>query len=210
MTNHSSQAAKQTGSNTQVTNLANTMSDDQMVKECTPLIYNSIRSVERQLGFNVSDFFRDDLVQEAWLAICKARPNYNPAKGATFTTYVSKTVFYTIWHAVTDEMEHGATLNYYDEQVEHDEIVEDSWTNVPADSVYEADYGYQSQEAREKCESLLKRVKDETDKEIVRLHHGLVDGFEHSFKSIAFYLGISSERVRQRHDRGMKQLLSAA
>ena len=197
-----------TGMSAQVINPSFAISDDQMVSECTPLIYSDIHAIESEFGISVNDFLRDDLVQKAWEVICEARPNYNPSKGAAFTTYVHKAVFFAIWHALEDELERVNQLDYYDEQVEHDEIVEDGWTHIQADPVYEADYGYQSREAREECEERLS-VLNSTDQWLVKEVYGLNDGFEHSYDSAAFTLGISPQRVLQRIDRAFKLLQAA-
>ena len=199
-----------TGANTQVINLLNSLSADQAIEQCLPFIFRVIRHLEGKFECHAGDLL-NDFVQEGYLAVLKALGKFKPSRGVEFTTYAYYFIYGAIYKAFTEELSHGQnrmSIDIYDPDSE--EYIGNFLENVPADSVYDADYGFTSKAQREDCEWLLKRIKDERDREIVRLRHGLVDGCEHSLKAIAFGLGISPERARQLYDRAFKQLQAAA
>jgi len=187
---------------------AHSMPFDQAYAECRPFFYRIIRHLERKHDCPATNC-REDLEQEGAIGLLNAMDNFNAAKGS-FKSFAFPYIYYAIYHAYLAELEHGMSHEYYDDYISDDEYEEDKWSLIPADTVYEADYGFTSRAMREDCEWLLQRVKSETDREIVRLRYGLSDGFENSFHAIGYALGISAERSRQRHDRSMKQLRNAA
>lgn len=183
-----------TAANSQVINHLNTMTDEQIIRECTPFLYSAIRKLERMCNCKIDRYYRDDLINEGWLKIFELRSGYDPSRNSKFLTYVYKPAFYAILEAFKREIEHGQVFVYDEELTEHYDIAEDP---------------YERQSLREECDDRLS-VIDPTDAWIVKEVFGLNDGFEHSNESAAFTLGISAERIRQRLGRAMKQLKMAA
>ena len=199
-------AAKETGTTAQVINPSNNISAEQATAQCLPIILKVIRHLESKCGCKAGDL-RNDFIQEGYLAVLDALSKYNSNNGAHFLTYAFKFIHGAIFRAFWAEIrrgEHFESAEGYDPEAE--EFTSSVLDNLLADDCYNADYSYTSRAQREDCEWLLKRVKDDIDRRIVQLRYGLEDGFEHSLDAIGFILGTSGERVRQRHDRAMKQL----
>ena len=203
-------AVKEKGSNTQVINHTNSISADQTIEQCLPFIFRVIRHLEGKFECHAGDLLYD-FVQEGYLAVLDALGKFKPSRGVEFTTYAYYFIHGKIYKAFMAELHHGQShvpIDIYDPEGE--DCVGNIFDNTPADDVYNADYGFTSKAEREDCEQLLKRIKNERDREIVRLRFGLTDGFEHSFESIGFTFGISSERANQCYKRGLAQLQTAA
>ncbi len=199
---------KETGCNTQVIN-HNSLSADQAIEQCLPIILKVIRYMESKYDCKAGDLFQD-FVQEGYLGVLDALDRFDSSCGTRFTTYAFPFILGNIYEAFTDELHHGRThlsTDCYDPETE--EYCGNIFDNTPADPIYNADYGFASKEQREECEWRLSRVPNARDREIVRLHYGLADGFEHSFEAIGLIFSISPERVRQCHDRAMNQLYMA-
>ena len=188
----------------------NSLSADHAIELCRPLILMVIRHLERKFDCIAGDLVKD-FMQEGYITVLNALKQFDSSHGTQFTTYAFQDIHGAVYKAFIDELHHGRThlsTDLYDPESE--EYSGNIFDNTPADPIYNADYTFASREQREDCEWLLSHVRDERDREIVRQRYGLADGFEHSFEAIGFTFGTSAERVRQRHDRALKQLQKAA
>lgn len=188
-------------------NNSNTLTAEQAAEQCLPIILKDIRNLEDKYECKAG-WLLGDFIQEGYLAALNALGNFDPTKGVKFTTFAYKYILGAIYRAFEAELNRGKTLvsaEGYDEEAE--EFSSNSiLASLLADPIYEADYAFTSKALRETCDWFLKRVKDPTDRKIVRLSFGLSDGFEHSNEAIGFEMGTSAERVRQRKERAMRQL----
>lgn len=185
------------------------LSPNQVILDCEPMIGNIISSLACKLDCPVNDYYRDEFMQIGRYKIWELLKDYDASRGCSLKTYLYTSLYYEVLHAFEEELNRCSYLDYYDEQEEQDEIAEDGWSGMPADPIYNSDAAFERQAQWEECEQRLS-VLGSTDRKIVKLQYGLTDGFEHSNEAIAFELGISAERVRQRGERAMTQLRAAA
>ena len=207
MTEHTTHQA--TGFSAQVINSNALISADQVIRDCEPMIGNIISSLASKLDCPINDYYRDEFMQIGRIKIWELLNDYDATRGFTLRTYLYQSVYFEVLHAFEEELNRCSGLAYHDEQEEQDEVVNDRWSDMPADPIYNSDYALERQSLREECEQRLS-VLDSTDRQIVELQYGLADGFEHSNEAIAFELGKSAERVRQRGERALTQLQMAA
>ena len=207
MTEHTTHQA--TGFSAQVINSNAMISADQVIRDCEPMIGNIISSLARAFDCPVNDFYRDEFMQIGRIKIWDLLENYDASRGRTLKTYLYQPVYFEVLHAFAEELDRCSEHDYYDERDEQDENAEDMWSDMPADPIYNSDAAFERQALREECEQRLS-VLDSTDRQIVEMQFGLTDGFEHSNEAIAFELGFTAERARQRGDRAMTQLQIAA
>lgn len=191
--------------NTFVTEQQKGMTSDQVIKESMPVIRNVIRRLERKYHCSANEW-RMDFEHDGCLAALTAWSKYDSSKHTSFITYAYKFICFDIQRSFLAELQHGQSHESYDQYICDEEYAEDMWSQMQADEVYEADYSFTSNDLREACEILLRRVPSELDREIVRRRFGLTDGFGSSFQAISFGLGITDERTRQRFNRAMEQI----
>ena len=136
----------------------------------------------------------DDLISVGTIGLIKGIETFSPDKGCQLTTYAAKCIENEILMYIRANKKHRQAVSLF-EPVGSDKDGNDI---ALMDVIPQTEDGFEAIEngiVLEKVKSLVKEVLDETEKDVIELRYGLIDGNSMTQAQVAKHLNISRSYV---------------
>lgn len=150
----------------------------------------------------------DDLISVGTIGLIKGIETFSPDKGCQLTTYAAKCIENEILMYIRANKKHRQAVSLY-EPVGSDKDGNDI---ALMDVIPQTEDGFEAIEngiVLEKVKSLVKEVLDETEKDVIELRYGLIDGNSMTQAQVAKHLKISRSYVSRIEKRAIEKVSEA-
>ncbi len=150
----------------------------------------------------------DDLISVGTIGLIKGIETFSPDKGCQLTTYAAKCIENEILMYIRANKKHRQAVSLF-EPVGSDKDGNDI---ALMDVIPQTEDGFEAIEngiVLEKVKSLVKEVLDETEKDVIELRYGLIDGNSMTQAQVAKHLNISRSYVSRIEKRAIEKVSEA-
>lgn len=150
----------------------------------------------------------DDLISVGTIGLIKGIETFSPDKGCQLTTYAAKCIENEILMYIRANKKHRQAVSLF-EPVGSDKDGNDI---ALMDVIPQTEDGFEAIEngiVLEKVKSLVKEVLDETEKDVIELRYGLIDGNSMTQAQVAKHLKISRSYVSRIEKRAIEKVSEA-
>ncbi len=150
----------------------------------------------------------DDLISVGTIGLIKGIETFSPDKGCQLTTYAAKCIENEILMYIRANKKHRQAVSLF-EPVGSDKDGNDI---ALMDVIPQTEDGFEAIEngiVLEKVKSLVKEVLDETEKDVIELRYGLIDGNSMTQAQVAKHLDISRSYVSRIEKRAIEKVSEA-
>lgn len=150
----------------------------------------------------------DDLISVGTIGLIKGIETFSPDKGCQLTTYAAKCIENEILMYIRANKKHRQAVSLF-EPVGSDKDGNDI---ALMDVIPQTEDGFEAIEngiVLEKVKSLVKEVLDETEKDVIELRYGLIDGNSLTQAQVAKHLKISRSYVSRIEKRAIEKVSEA-
>lgn len=150
----------------------------------------------------------DDLISVGTIGLIKGIETFSPDKGCQLTTYAAKCIENEILMYIRANKKHRQAVSLF-EPVGSDKDGNDI---ALMDVIPQTEDGFEAIEngiVLEKVKSLVKEVLDETEKDVIELRYGLIDGNSMTQAQVAKHLNISRSYVSRIEKRAISKIAKA-
>lgn len=150
----------------------------------------------------------DDLISVGTIGLIKGIETFSPDKGCQLTTYAAKCIENEILMYIRANKKHRQAVSLF-EPVGSDKDGNDI---ALMDVIPQTEDGFEAIEngiVLEKVKSLVKEVLDETEKDVIELRYGLIDGNSMTQAQVAKLLKISRSYVSRIEKRAIEKVSEA-
>jgi RNA polymerase sigma factor (sigma-70 family) len=156
-------------------------------------------SIAKRHAGNLTDNIFE-LISDGNMSLIRAVEKFDYSRNFKFSTYASWAIMKNFARSIPDEKKHR------EHYVTGHEDVFDAAPDVRSD---EAEALSQAEQHKQQINQLLEQL-DPREREIIRLRAGLDGAESKTLEQIGQIMGITKERVRQIHVRGMKKMKETA
>ncbi len=150
----------------------------------------------------------DDLISVGTIGLIKGIETFSPDKGCQLTTYAARCIENEILMYIRANKKHRQAVSLF-EPVGSDKDGNDI---ALMDVIPQTEDGFEAIEngiVLEKVKSLVKEVLDETEKDVIELRYGLIDGNSMTQAQVAKHLKISRSYVSRIEKRAIEKVSEA-
>ena len=150
----------------------------------------------------------DDLISVGTIGLIKGIETFSPDKGCQLTTYAAKCIENEILMYIRANKKHRQAVSLF-EPVGSDKDGNDI---ALMDVIPQTEDGFEAIEngiVLEKVKSLVKEVLDETEKDVIEIRYGLIDGNSMTQAQVAKHLNISRSYVSRIEKRAIEKVSEA-